>query len=226
MPYTQNFAQLRFGGPAWANAEEWCCSVKLKHIGGDAADPMLQEAKDTVAAVAAEVRAYITSLGARFPVSHTLSWVSLNPINKTTGLYLFPNDAVIYDLPTPARGLSGGNVPQVAYCVTTRSVIKRGPAAFGRWYMPAPDFQITSTGVIEQSVCQELANAAGTFLKSLQEIESGQGPTAWSPWHYGSGKGGPADSSVASVGVGNVADTQRRRRNQIVETYFPATTYQ
>jgi hypothetical protein len=226
MPFTQNYALLRFGGAAWSGLEEWSCGLKLKHIGGDALAPMLQECKDTIEVVAGIIADYLGPTRASgFPSSHHLDWVMLNPILATTGKYAFPNDAQIFERVAPLVGTAVPGIPQVAYCVTTRSLIKRGPAAWGRWYMPAPSASTTTTGVQPEVTCQAYADNAGSFLNDLRNVDSGQGPTAWSPWHYGQGKAGAADASVASVQVGNVWDTQRRRRNSIPETYFAATTW-
>ena len=229
MSYTQNFAMLRYGGAAWSGAEEWSCGLKLKHLGGDEMESLQDECVSSMSAVVAAVVAYFAS-GAQFGANIHLDWVSLNAINKDTGKYGYPNDANITEGLTPVGGTTGG-IPQVAYCVTTRGNPSRGAGAFGRWYVPVGAPTCAATGLVSGTTTLAWANAAGTFLTALQNIDSGLGPDAWSPWHFGlSGTGSVAektgvDSAIVSVGCGNVLDTQRRRRNQLVETYAEATTW-
>lgn len=225
--YTENWAELRWGGGAWADQETWSCGLKLKHIGGDALAPMLADAQATVEDCAAVIEDYFSgdsghSGGLR------LEWVRLNPIDRTTGKYAFPNEPILYEYETPVQSPLNAGFPQVAYCVTMRGVPKRGPAARGRWYVPctSPNPSVTGTGVMAANIAQAWANAAGTFLRALQDIESGEGPNTWSPHLYGQSETAPSvDSGIVSVSVGNVFDTQRRRRAQIEETYYPAATW-
>ena len=229
MSYTAHFAQLRYGGAAWSGAEQWSCGQKLKHLGGADLEAMQDECISSLSAVVAAVTAYFTG-AAQHGANNHLDWVSLNVINKDTGKYAFPNDAVIAEGLTPTGPTTGG-VPQVAYCVTTRGNPSRGPGAFGRWYVPCGNATPLATGKMSAATVLAWSNAAGTFLTALQNIDSGLGPDAWSPWHYGLGGTGSVaektgiDSAIVSVGVGDVLDTQRRRRNALVETYTEATTW-
>jgi hypothetical protein len=220
--YTENFAALRFGGSAFQGEEIWSCGLKLRHLGGDALEPMHQEVKDTIDAVTALVVTYFNNPASKFNGLVRLNHVRLNVIDKTTGKYAFPTDpqerTFADDGPPSGQGL-----PQVAYCVTMRGLPRSGPAARGRWYVPC---EISyDNGRIPVSMALGAANAAGTFLMALGDIDSGDGPSAWNPFLFGDGAGGPKQSAIAQVSVGDVYDTQRRRRNQLAETYSVATTW-
>lgn len=226
--YSENFAELRFGGSAWAGQETWSCGLKLRHIGGDALEPMFADTVSTIEDVAGVVEDYFTG-DSGFSGGCLLEWVRLNVISAATGKYAFPNSPQIFEFEEPVS--SGKNVgyPQIAYCVTLRGLPKRGPAARGRWFVPvaaAGPPVVTSTGVMPLQLAQPWANAAAVFLDALQGITSGEGPNTWSPYLYGfSETTGTADSPIALVQVGNVYDTQRRRRKSIVETYTNATNW-
>lgn len=227
MPFTENFAELRFGGPAWGIQESWSCGLKLKHLGGDAPAAMDEEIQATYPAVVSLVQDYYTDGNASFNGGTRLEWIRFNVISAATGKYYYPNNPRTFYFDNPiANGFPVG-VPQVAYAVTLRGTVRRGPGSRGRWYVPVATgaSPVTTTGVMPENVAQAFSDAAGEFLSALATIDSGLGPDAWMPWLYGDGIGGPVDSAVSSVWVGNVYDTQQRRRRQIEETYIESTTF-
>lgn len=220
--YTENFALLRFGGTAWSDTEEWSCGLKLRHNGGDAPGPLLADVLASQEDVAQEVQYYVADSDADFSAGIRLSWMRFNAISSSTGKYLDPNSPNYFEYEVAIGGQAPVVTPQVAYCVTLRGIPKRGPASKGRWYVPAGSRVspiVTSTGVMPAATALLRANAAGRFLTALQSIQVGEGPNTWNPFLFGDGISGPADSPLVSVSVGNVYDTQRRRRNQLVETY-------
>lgn len=220
--YTENFGLLRFGGTAWSDTEEWSCGLKLRHIGGDAAGPLIADVLASQEAVADAVQLYVADSDADFSAGIRLNWMRFNAISKSTGKYLDPNSPNYFEYETAIGGQAPVIVPQVAYCVTLRGLPKRGPAARGRWFVPTGSRVspiVTSTGVMPAATALLRANAAGRFLEALQDISIGEGPNTWNPYLFGDGIGGPQDSPLTTVSVGNVYDTQRRRRNQLEETY-------
>lgn len=234
MPFTENYLELRYGGSAWAGQETWSCGLKLKQLGGDSPAAMQDNAIASQQEFMDNVEAYFTDQFALFGGALRLEWVRANVISATTGKYFYPNSPNVFEYETPvvppAAGQGAGNrgYPQIAYCVTTRSALRRGPGSKGRWYVPcaiAGGELVTSTGVMPISQAQVFADAAGTFLDNLANMELPGEFERWSPWLYGDGDGGPVDAAIQNCSVGNVYDTQRRRRNQIEETYAPSTTY-
>jgi hypothetical protein len=222
--YTENFALLRWGGSAWAGLEQWSCGVKLKHLGGSDLAPMQEECVDTIDECVAAVTAFLGTVAAKWSQSSTLNWVSLNVINANTERYEYPN-AVVKTENLNVVPVGGLGIPQVATCVTTRGIPVRGPAAFGRFYIPCGLTTLEADGQLPQATALGVANAASTFLTALSNIASGLGPDAWAPWHYSNAQSGPADSSIQEISVGRIYDTQRRRRNTLLEEYVDSTTW-
>lgn len=228
MPYTENHALLRWGGAAWEGQETWSCGTRLKLAGGDSPAALLDTTIATVEEISEIVRAYVTAPGSVHSNGVQVDWVSLNAISSETGDYLFPNQPVEVQLTGIREGAADAGIPQVAYCVTLRSpLFRRGPAARGRWYVPAglPAQAVTSTGVIPIATAQAMADAAGTFLSNVASLAGPTDPNVWIPWLYGDGIGGPRDSPIEPVQVGNVWDTQRRRRRQLEESYATSATW-
>lgn len=223
MPYTENHALLRFGGSAYVGQEEWSCGLRLKAAGGDSVDAMQDMILATRDAVTDAVVDYFTTSGAAFNGACRLEWIRFNAISAGTGKYALPNSPNVWEIDPAVAPPRPQGYPQIAYCVTLRSNIRRGPAARGRWYVPLSAGSVetpTGTGVLPETTVIPMAQAAATFLEALASTEGLGDPQEWIPWLYGDGQGGPVDAAVQTVSVGNVADTQRRRREGIVETYF------
>lgn len=228
--YTENFAQLRWGGKAWMNTEQWSCGVKLKHLGGDDLAGIRDECVATIQECADLIEAYVLDGQTHHSAGCTLDWVRLNAISKDTGKYAYPNSPNIVE---GINGAAGGmyGIPQVAYCVTLRGLQRRGPGSFGRYFVPVANLDPAADGRLASGTALQLANKAGTFLTDLGSIDSGLGPDAWQPWLFGIGGEGTVaqktgvDSAIDSVEVGRVFDTQRRRRNSLLEAYEVATTW-
>ena len=77
MPYTENFCELRFGGPAWSAQETWSCGLKLKQLGGDSAPAMQDNLLATLDQVEAAVRAYFVDPNASFNGGCRLEWIRI-----------------------------------------------------------------------------------------------------------------------------------------------------
>lgn len=224
--YTEDHLLLRFGGDAYAGQEEWSCGVRLAWNVVPAPGDQISAAEDALAIIAPICGAYVSSGAADFSSGVRLTYVKLNPIQATTGKYRFPNQPVEYLVPDPKPvGSAAPGPPQVAYVVTLRAEdYRRGPAAFGRFYVPCGDVGVTGTGVFSEASAQAYADRAGTFLEDIQFISADPGEVLRVQL-FGDGVGGPRQSNVRSVEVGNVYDTQRRRRASIDETYFAADTW-
>lgn len=227
MPFTENFAELRFGGPSFSNQETWSCGLKLKQLGGDSPTAMQSNILATLDQVEDAVIAYFQDPNASFNGGMRLQWIRFNVISAATGKYFYPNNPIIREIENPIAPPGPINVAQIAYAVTLRGTQRRGPGSRGRWFVPVGigASSVTSTGVMPENAAIAFADAAGTFLSALADTAGPGDLDQWSPWLYGDGVGGASDSAVATVSVGNVYDTQRRRRNQLEETYYDATTY-
>lgn len=123
---------------------------------------------------------------------------------------------------TPVAGGSTVTVErsgmQDATVVSLWSGLTLGRANYGRFYTPWSNAQITaSTGKVASGIVDDMADAAQTFVNALNT--------------WGAGLADPGQVAILSkvgsgalkfpnfVRVGDVRDTQRRRRNAIDETY-------
>lgn len=133
-----------------------------------------------------------------------------------TGHYL--TDPVIYTDATPATG-SDPDVPaQCSIVASLRSGLTLGVANYGRMYLPHTLFQTAAgspyaggTGPLD------LAQSMASFIAQTNALAATK--AAGSGAVLLSNKGSGVVRGIANVAVGNVTDTQRRRREQLNETY-------
>jgi hypothetical protein len=133
-------------------------------------------------------------------------------------------DAKIYEDPAPAPGGDPLIVPQCSVVGSLRSGLSTGAANFGRMYFPHTQLG-PQTGSPRASGAQATA-AVGSFETFISTVESnvnGQLTLGTLEAFIMTQKTGFASKRVAQVAVGRVNDTQRRRRNQLVEEYAFAT---
>jgi len=130
-----------------------------------------------------------------------------------------------YDLTTPSSGagIVSTPVPQISVVATLQTLKTRGVGSKGRMYIPGVGFSIDNGAKISTANCTQLANQIKTFLDAVNASTDVPGIVAlMSREKTGVPFRAAEHNAVASVRVGNVYDTQRRRRNQLVETYQTA----
>jgi hypothetical protein len=112
-----------------------------------------------------------------------------------------------------------GNPPQIALVATLLSTPGPGIARKGRMYLPGVGVGINGNGKISAPYPGSHATTLATFFSNINAsidvpdrvILASKGPTPQPSFGI--------NRPVESVKVGDVFDTQRRRRNQLSETY-------
>jgi hypothetical protein len=130
------------------------------------------------------------------------------------GRYLNNDSPKIFTVTPPAPGGAGGNyVPQACVAVTLTTAQKRGLAHQGRFYLPpAPALADSSSGRMFGVTTAALLNTK-TFINAINAAYTGGDVIVAS--NRGSGK----IETVTGLRMGDVMDTQQRRRRQLVEQY-------
>lgn len=214
---------LSFGGRLFTE-ESWNCGLRI--VLGDPEDSTVSlQSYETWSAenlddIAADVAAWFTSSGAKISSAARLDWVKLNAINAD-GRYVSESETNIFEWAAgdaPAGTVSPAEA-QVTMVVSLLTNATRGRASRGRFYPPTGEMGVSpTTGRVSATLCQQMADAAKVLLDNIAN-EPGidlSAPRVVVASDLGSP--GPA-RSVQRVAVGNVPDTQRRRRSSLPEAY-------
>lgn len=131
-------------------------------------------------------------------------------------------EAVEIDRTTPIVGLENNILPQATIVVSLRSSSSSGSGNRGRMYLPHVKFPLmTASPYAAGTSTAGLVSAAATFINSCETaINFVTDDTCFAAIMSQVGSG--THKQITEVRVGNVVDTQRRRRNQLPETYATA----
>jgi hypothetical protein len=224
MAYRPHFL-LQFGGTLYGS-EIWSCSLRMANpvAGASSEDPAnyLQDMTN-------DVRTFINS--SVFNTQTVLTFVKFNKINEQ-GRYASAQESFTSFLSGTSGPLATGKgtsttyvPPQSTLAVTLHTARVRGPGSRGRFFVPAPAVAaavgadgrlaagdvgpVSSLGLQVQTLLTNLNNHPG--------FDAGQGPrvVVATP----GGRGAPEGDNVPVTGwsIGRVVDTQRSRRNALLE---------
>lgn len=113
-----------------------------------------------------------------------------------------------------------GFPPQITLAATLQAGTGKGLAGKGRMYIPGTALSLDETGHADSAQVGELATAMAAFLTACSSsIELPASVINASQGRKNLIDGGPVSRAVDAVRVGNVFDTQRRRRNGLAEQY-------
>lgn len=159
----------------------------------------------------------MTVTGGRWADYSNLNSIKVAAIG-TDGLYLGdPKETA------PGSTMAGtviGNPIQCTQVVSTRAATNVGKGKWGRMYLPHFYMSVlTDNPHTDSTQAAALAEAAATFLDEVSVTCSAAVGSAVHPYIMGQ-TGVGTKNQITRVRVGNVIDTQRRRREQLVETYF------
>jgi len=199
--------------------EEWSTGF---FIGGQGAD--VEPPTEAAAAVIAGLWKTFFQTNA---VSVSSKW-------KTTGVKLatldtdgtsYANEQAYFYEGTPYSGVGVIHWPaQIALVATLTSAVPRGLASKGRMYLPGIASSLTDQGKLANTTVSAVATGLKTFFDGVNSSTEMAGTVSIAS--KGSKPpliGDPITRDCTGLRVGDVPDTQRRRRNQLVEVYESRT---
>lgn len=224
--YPHRVNKVTISGHCFNGAEEWSTGFYVGSEAGDAADP----GSVAASAIAGYWTTFFTSANAHIAGTYVTNSVKVSQLETDGDVDLDMID--IYDYPAAIAGVSGGAPlpPQITLAATLTSDAQRGLASKGRMYLPGINLPVVPTdpriAVVEQG---QIATALKTFFDNVNASSDvpGQIILASKGRKFGD-PGTPDDFSyvggvikyVTGCRLGNVYDTQRRRRNGIAESYI------
>jgi hypothetical protein len=168
---------------------------------------------------------FMRNANSRTSVAQVLTYAKCNRIDNE-GLYAdrtTTNEA--FNLGPIIQGTQVAvHAPQVALVATYHTDKGRGVGSKGRTYFPSPAIGLGPDGRIPVAERDNFALAVRDLIRNLNNnpgFEPGTGGLDLSIVSPGGKSGGPQTNKVTGVSVGRVLDTQRRRRNQLLERGAP-----
>lgn len=218
MAYLKKFIQLTWGG-SYFGEDIWVNGLHLIDLGGTGVLDIegmydmtnLQGIAERISA------AHSNPLGNSS--SAMLEWVKMAVIG-TDGKYT--RDPLIVDLTPVAGGRTAAMYPQLATAVSLRTAKKRGPSAYGRYYAPVA-LPVESSGRIANDTASQFLTIQRNLITGINteiventvEVDVVVGNV--------SKVGAGSQDAITGVFVGDLVDTQRRRRNKLNENYVGLT---
>lgn len=226
--YNEPFMKLTFGGTQAGGQDIWTCGINLS-IQNDELIPVVPTnavvafenyVKDIDGDIIDIFSNYIGHLEMDIPTAATLDYIKLAVIG-TNGEYIV--DAHTWEPQDVTGTKSDSYIPQVSLVMTLQTDKRVDPGKYGRFYLPTA--VPSGRNKYRPSNTNKKASQTAILLAALNRRVGGGladvrvRPAAVTSASNFSGSYRP----FTSVKVGNVYDTQRRRRNKIGETYETAS---
>lgn len=206
-------------GTCFGGSEIWTTSFFAGRENNDSIAPT----DNGLSLVADAWKTFFTS--ANTSISSNYKTTELKAVQLDTSGHTRLDTVKHYTYTTAPAGLGAGaiNPPQIALVATLQSTLPRGLASKGRMFLPGVNIPIDNTGHVPAgSVTTLLANFR-TFINACNSVQDLGGVVVLASRGRGALPITPGPiKAVSAVKIGNVYDTLRRRRNQLVESYQSA----
>lgn len=220
MAYNETHMLLAAHG-ALPSGEVWSCGFRT--VGAPGYTPT-QDGLEAAALSAANAwRVFQNTASNGWATGVTLDGVTARAIN-TAGV----TTVLAERSPTAAAGAGTTLIlPNQCAVVATLITTKPGRTGKGRIYLPLLGGGVGSGGRMSSTFCTTIANGVKTIITSINTGLASAFPGAGATIVVGvqSQKivGGGGQPAVTGVRVGDIVDTQRRRRDSIAEAYISVT---
>ena len=224
---------LQFGG-RFFSTEQWACRFRYFIGGIDGLGPDAEESsviaalyegwiEDNINDVSTDLANWFSRNDSKISTAAYLDFVKLNVVGSD-GQYLSQGETHVKTWASNAapQGTTAQTYPQNTVVVSLTTDVSRGKASRGRIYPPTGQIVMATGGRLDQASCQLMANSAATLLTDLANQPGIDLNNPRVCVASDLGEPGPVNV-VTGVEVGNVIDTQRRRRNALREIYSAAT---
>lgn len=224
MAYSQPFLKLTFGGFQAGGQDIWTCGINMR-IQTLSGEPVTEPqaisafeayAESNDATLPDLFETFVNSSNSYIPTTVTLTWVKLAVIGMN-GQYL--EDSKTWETEVTPGSRTGAYVPQVSLVVTLASDKRADPGKYQRFYLPTVtptangSYRPQGTGAVAAHSADLISDLADIVTGNLGTYSIQPAAVTSSPKHTGN------YLPITRVRVGNVYDTQRRRRNKIGEEY-------
>lgn len=204
-------------GTMMTGGEEWSTGFFMGNPGGDVGQAPTEA---DASAIGARWKTFFEDAGSGFSSNFKTVGVKISLVSPA-GTSDPANTAYFYYAAAISGG-SGGSwfPPQIALVATLTTARVRGYGSKGRMFLPGINFPIDATGHMAPTEQGNIRTKLVTFLNGVNTDNSHDYVVVLNSALSAGIPGHPAlVEPITGVRVGNVYDTQRRRRNALVEAY-------
>lgn len=220
MAYDREFLKITFGFTITGTDEQAVTSINFSEVANTSvnAQAALGEINMPVLGplLLARMSTLLNSASIFWAVYSRLNYVRIAAVSAPG-----PEFAVVklFEDTTPDAGNDDGVLPQCSIVLSLRSGFTTGSANYGRMFLPhtmhplassTPRAAVANTGAF--------ATAAQTFVSGLNTDLNGQVSAVMDPMIM-TQVASASSRRVTQIAIGDINDTQRRRRNQLPEIY-------
>lgn len=220
MAYAHRVKRLTFSGTCFGGREIWSTGLFIAIPGSDVSTATQGE----VDLHAASWAAFFGAVGTKFSNAYTTTQTKLSVLD--TAGHPDPLNTV-YNTAVVTPGSYGGNpqVPQASLVASLRATAIHGLATHGRMYLPGVGYVVDpSQGGISSTDQNTIATQFQTFINAINtHAVSGEAVSLCSKGTTTPTVQPGVTQTVTHVEIGNIYDTQRRRRNGFAESYVNKT---
>lgn len=215
MSYPHKVAKVTLSGTMFGGQEIWSTGFFMGFEGQDA--PAITETgvSDISAAWETFFKANTSEISNKY--SYTMCKVQM----LATDGKAVADSAVYYSPQTAVVGASASQAlpPQIALVATLANSLPRGLATKGRMFLPGVNATIGADGHINSTTVGNIATNLQTFFGAIMNDADTPGRAVLASTGNALQLRPGQIRNVTQVRVGNVYDTQRRRRNALMEAY-------
>ncbi len=217
MTYDRLSTYLTWGGDIGGTGEDhWQVGVHLAQT-PSLDGPGLPDVTELGTLLAGPLTTFHAAASSWLSAGVTLGWAKAASIDAVGHYTTEP----VYVTQTPVPGGSTGTLrggPQVSACITLWSGQGLGQANYGRFYVPWWEAQVETSGHVQTGPRDNMAENAASLVQDIN---------AWAITALSASTrimimsklGTGASKRAKYVKVGDVKDTQQRRRRQLAEQY-------
>lgn len=219
MALPHRVVKVTLSGTMFGGGEIWSTGFYMGSETADAAPITAQGMAD----VSAAWETFFKNASSEISNKYTYNQLKMHVVNND-GKTLA--DSAQYH--SPATAAVGGSAsaalpPQVALVATLANSLPRGLATKGRMFLPGINSIVDATGHIGVSSTGSISTNLKTFFDAIYNDADLPGNPVLASVGRGPLHTDGAIRRISTVRVGNVFDTQRRRRNALTESYTTKT---
>lgn len=213
MVFPKQVVKVQFLGDCYNQGEEWSTGFYMAPLSGNAVLP-----GNWAQLVSTHWQTFFTAANTSISSRYRTVSIKANLLNADGKQATNPTQEFFYATPIVGTGAGSPMPPQLSVVASLRTDVPRGDATHGRMYLPGVNASVDADARISSTVATNIANGLKTLIDGVNGQTGGGGLRVMlaSSREFGTLR------QVSKVLVGNLYDTQRRRRNGLQEGYTQA----